>query len=36
LALKSFWMYSMILLGDEAQVKACMSAFGDTANLYAR
>jgi hypothetical protein len=26
----------MILLGDEAQVKACLSLFGDSGNLEAR
>jgi hypothetical protein len=26
----------MILLGDEAQVEACLSPFGDSANLDAR
>jgi hypothetical protein len=26
----------MVLLGDEAQVKACFGTFGDSANLYAR
>jgi hypothetical protein len=26
----------MILLGDEAQVKARFSSFGDSANLYTR
>jgi hypothetical protein len=36
LALKSFCTRLMILLGDEAQVEACLSAFGDSANLYAR
>jgi hypothetical protein len=32
---KSFWMHPMILLGDEAQVEACLSPFGDSANLDA-
>jgi hypothetical protein len=36
LARKSFWTYPMILLGDLAQVKACLSPFGDSANLDAR
>jgi hypothetical protein len=26
----------MILLGNEAQLEACLSPFGDIANLYAR
>jgi hypothetical protein len=26
----------MVLLGDEAQVKAHFSSFGDSANLYTR
>jgi hypothetical protein len=26
----------MILLGDKAQVKACLSPLGDSANLFAR
>jgi hypothetical protein len=26
----------MVLLGDEAQVKARFSSFGDSANLYTR
>jgi hypothetical protein len=28
-AQKSFWTHPMILLGDEAQVEACLSPFGD-------
>jgi hypothetical protein len=36
LAQKSFWTHPMILLGDEAQVEACLCPFGDSANLYAR
>jgi hypothetical protein len=36
LAHKSFWTHPMILLGDEAQVEACLSLFGDSANLDAR
>jgi hypothetical protein len=36
LAQKSFWTHPMILLGDEAQVEACLSLFGDSANLDAR
>jgi hypothetical protein len=30
---KSFWTHPMILLGDEALVEACLSLFGDSANL---
>jgi hypothetical protein len=33
---KSFWTHPMILLGDEAQVEARFSPFGDSANLDAR
>jgi hypothetical protein len=33
---KSFWTHQMILLGDEAQVEACLSPFGDSGNLDAR
>jgi hypothetical protein len=33
LAQKSFWTHPMILLGDEAQVEACLSPVGDSANL---
>jgi hypothetical protein len=29
-------MHSMVLLGNEAQVEACLSLFGDSANLYER
>ena len=36
LAQKSFWTHPMVLLGDEAQVDACFSPFGDSANLDAR
>ena len=36
LAQKSFWTHSMVLLGDEAQVDAYFSPFGDSANLDAR
>jgi hypothetical protein len=35
-AQKSFWMHPMVLLGDEAQVEARFSPFGDNANLDAR
>jgi hypothetical protein len=35
-AQKSFWTQSMVLLGDEAQVDACFSPFGGSANLDAR
>jgi hypothetical protein len=31
-----FWTHPTILLGDEAQVDACLSPFGDSANLDAR
>jgi hypothetical protein len=33
---KLFWMHSMIVLGDETQVKAHFGPFGDSANLNAR
>jgi hypothetical protein len=33
---KSFWTPAMVLLGDEAQVEARFSPFGDSANLDAR
>jgi hypothetical protein len=36
LAQKSFWMHPMVLLGDNAQVEARFSLFGDSANLDAR
>jgi hypothetical protein len=29
-------MHMMVLRGDEAQVKARFSSFGDSANLYTR
>jgi hypothetical protein len=32
-AQKSFWMHLMVLLGDEAQVEARFSLFGDSGNL---
>ena len=35
MAQKSFWMLQMVLLGDEAQVEACLGPFGDSANLEA-
>jgi hypothetical protein len=35
-AQKSFWMHLMIFQGDEAQVEAYLSPFGDSANLDAR
>jgi hypothetical protein len=35
-AQKSFWTYPMVLLGDEAQVKARLGPFGDRANLDSR
>jgi len=36
MAQKSFWTHQMVLLGDEAQVKARFGPFGDSANLYSR
>jgi hypothetical protein len=33
---KSFWTHPIVLLGDEAQVKAQFSPFGDSANIEAR
>ena len=36
LAFKSFWTHPMVPLGDEAQVEAHFSPFGDSANLHAR
>jgi hypothetical protein len=33
---ESFWMHSLVLLGDEAQVEARFSLFADSANLDAR
>jgi hypothetical protein len=35
-ALETFWTDPMMLLGDEAQVEARFSPFGDRANLDAR
>jgi hypothetical protein len=35
-AQKSIWMHQMVLLGDEAQVEARLSPFGDSANLDTR
>ena len=35
-AQKSFWTHPMVLLGDEAQVKACFRPFGESANLDTR
>ena len=32
-AQKSFWMHSIVLLGDEAPVEAHFGPFGDSANL---
>jgi hypothetical protein len=29
-------MHPMVLLGDEAQVKACFGLFGDSANIGVR
>jgi hypothetical protein len=31
-----FWANPMLLLGDEAQLEACFSLFGDSANLDTR
>ena len=36
LAQISFWTHPMVLLGDEAQLEACFSPFGDSANLDER
>ena len=36
MAQKSFWTLQMVLLGDEAQVEACLGPFGDSANLDSR
>jgi hypothetical protein len=33
---KSFWTHPMVLLGDEAQVYAHFSPFGDCSNLDTR
>jgi hypothetical protein len=33
---KSFWTQPMVLLGDEAKVKARFSLFGDNANFDTR
>jgi hypothetical protein len=33
---KQFWMHPMVLLGDEALVKAHFSPFADSANIGAR
>jgi hypothetical protein len=33
---KSFWTHPMVLLGDESQVEAQFSPFGDSANLNAK
>jgi hypothetical protein len=35
-AQKSFWTHLTVLLGDEAQVEARFTQFGDNANLDAR
>ena len=35
-AQKSFWTHLMVLLGDKAQVEACFSPFGGSANPDAR
>ena len=31
---KSLWKHPMVLLGEEAQVKARYDLFGDSANLH--
>ena len=36
MAQKLFWMHQMVLQGDEAQVEAHFSPFGDGANLHSR
>jgi hypothetical protein len=36
IGLESFWAPPMVLLGDEAQVEARFSPFGDSVNLDAR
>jgi hypothetical protein len=36
LAQESFWMHPIVVLGDEAQVKAHFFLFGDSANLDGR
>jgi hypothetical protein len=36
LAQKLFWPYLMVLLDDEAQVKARFNSFGDRGNLDSR
>ena len=36
IAQKSFWTHQMVLRGDEAQVEARFSPFGDSANLVSR
>jgi hypothetical protein len=36
IAQKSFWMHPMVLLGDEAEVDARFSLFGDSVNLNTR
>jgi hypothetical protein len=36
LAQESFWTHSIVLLSDEAQVKAHFGLSGDSANLDAR
>ena len=35
-ALKPLWTFPMVLLSEEAQVKARFALFGDSANLDAR
>jgi hypothetical protein len=36
IASELFWTHPTIFLGDDAQVEACLSPFGDSANLHAR
>ena len=36
ISLEIVWTHPMVLLGDEAQVKARLSPFGDSANLDTR
>jgi hypothetical protein len=33
---KPLWKHPMVLLGEEAQGKACYDLFGDSANLHVR
>ena len=36
ISIEIIWTHPMVLLGDEAQVKARLCPFGDSANLDAR